>query len=54
MLGEGSYGTVVKAKCLASKKSVAVKMIKVESQYQYTLVKVLRELQIMEYLSKSK
>lgn len=53
MIGQGSYGVVVKARSMQTKQLVAIKHIQVESEYQYALVKVVRELQIMQYLNNS-
>lgn len=54
MLGSGSYGTVVKAKCLRTKRYVAIKLVQVMREHQYSVVKVLREVQIMEFFQTMK
>lgn len=51
MIGSGSYGVVIKAKSGITKREVAIKMMKIESEYQYSMVKALRELQIMQCLN---
>lgn len=50
--GQGSYGCVVKAKCKATGEEVAIKMVRIIREYEYELVKVLREIQIMKALTK--
>ena len=50
IIGSGSYGLVVKAKSQRTKEYVAIKHMEIETGYQYALVKVVRELQIMQYL----
>ena len=50
MLGVGTFGVVVKARDTARSTSVAIKHIKVD-QSKYSLLKVLRELEITRFLS---
>jgi mitogen-activated protein kinase 1/3 len=51
-LGQGSYGCVVKAICKVTGQNVAIKLVKNFSAYEYELVKVVREIQIMKALTK--
>lgn len=50
VIGEGSYGMVVKAKDGLTKKKVAIKLMEVKSN-QYALVKLLREIQIGQFFN---
>ena len=49
-LGQGSYGTVLKAKSLDSSAYVAIKHMTGFSKNEYHCVKVIREIQIMKSL----
>lgn len=51
VIGEGAFGVVVRAKSSLTKKIVAIKHIQVEQDSQYSLVKVLRELKISQFLN---
>ena len=51
VIGVGAYGVVVKAKHGPSKKLVAIKHLAVEPKHKYSLVKVIREIEIMSYLN---
>ena len=51
-LGEGTYGTVMKGVCRASNQTVAIKMIEGFAHYDYELIKLLREIQILKALNK--
>jgi len=48
ILGSGSFGTVVKAVFSLTGEEVAIKMISDFAGYDYTCVKIIRELKIME------
>lgn len=48
-MGQGSYGMVVKAKHRLTKRKVAIKHMLVETEHQYSLVKVLREIKITQF-----
>jgi len=50
--GQGSYGCVMKAVSKTSGEEVAIKMIKGFRNYEYELVKVIREIKIMKALTK--
>lgn len=49
-LGEGSFGTVKMAQCRATKKMVAIKLIKDFADCEYNCIKVAREVQIMRQI----
>ena len=51
VIGSGSYGVVIKAKSGITKREVAIKHMKVETEFQYSMVKTLRELEIMQCLN---
>lgn len=51
-LGEGTYGTVMKCVCRATNKTFAIKMIEGFAHYDYELIKLLREIQILKFLNK--
>ena len=51
-LGQGSYGQVVKAACKVTGETVAVKGIFDITDNEYDWVKIIREIQIMEQLTK--
>lgn len=53
VLGQGSYGTVVKATSLVDGTKVAIKHVLVELEFQYQLVKIVREAKIMQFLNNS-
>lgn len=48
VIGEGSYGKVVLGRCRITNEDVAIKLIEDISESEYTLVKALRELQILK------
>jgi len=52
ILGVGSFGTVVKAVYSLTGEEVAIKLISNFAEYDYTSVKLVRELKIMEELKK--
>ena len=49
-VGEGSFGSVYKAKCRTTGKRVAIKHINDSTTHDYGLIKLLREIQIMRKL----
>ena len=49
-IGEGSFGQVHEAECLATKRKVAIKHMTDFADRDYGLVKVIRELQLMRLL----
>ena len=51
VLGQGSYGTVMKGVCKATGQAVAIKFISGFSRWDYDCVKVIREIQILRKLS---
>lgn len=51
-LGIGTFGDVVKAKCLKSGKRVAIKLQKLDISNQYQIRKIAREIEILKHLSK--
>lgn len=51
IIGNGSYGQVIKAKRRASGKFVAIKLIPRVKQSEYHTVKIIREISIMQQLS---
>lgn len=53
VLGSGAFGVVVSAQCKNSKRRVAIKHIVVEDDEPYNMIKVLRELNILEHLNNS-
>ena len=53
VISEGGYGLVVQAKHSISGKDVAIKYMENFYGHKYTLVKVLRELSIMQYLQEA-
>ena len=50
VLGQGSYGTVLKGLCKSTGQHVAIKYIHGFSQWDYDCVKVIREIQILRKL----
>ena len=44
MVGNGSYGTVMKAKCLKTGDLVALKVMKSQPKMEYEIIKLLREI----------
>lgn len=51
VIGKGSYGCVSKAKCLQTGRIVALKVMKNQTQLEYEIIKLLREIQIMRQLN---
>ena len=51
VLGQGSYGTVMKGVCKVTGQQVAIKYINGFSKWDYDCVKVIREIQILRKLS---
>ena len=51
ILGQGSYGTVMKGVCKVTGQAVAIKYISGFSKWDYDCVKVIREIQILRKLS---
>ena len=51
IIGEGSYGEVMEAKCKVTGERVAIKYVKNIYENEYDWVKTLREIQIMRKLS---
>lgn len=50
ILGAGSFGTVCLSKCTYTGQTYAVKLIKNFAKHEYSLVKVVREIQILRLL----
>jgi serine/threonine protein kinase len=50
LLGQGSYGEVVKAKCKATEELVAIKYVS-DFDNEYDCVKAIREIKIMSELT---
>ena len=44
VIGKGSYGCVSKAKCLQTGRIVALKVMKNQTQLEYEIIKLLREI----------
>ena len=53
-LGQGSFGQVIKAKCLRTQNHVAIKQIMLNQKNQYAVRKVIREIEIQQHLSDNK
>lgn len=51
MIGTGSYGQVVQARCKQTEKIVAIKLIKDVLRTDYETIKVLREIQILRHFT---
>ena len=51
VLGKGSYGTVLQAKCKLSKQIVAIKLVNNIFENEYSSTKVIREIKILRKLS---
>jgi serine/threonine protein kinase len=49
--GQGSYGSVVKAVCRFTGDIVAIKLVKNFRNHSYSLIKIVREIQIMRALT---
>ena len=49
-IGQGSFGSVIKANCKSTGQDVAIKLIKDFQKYDYDCCKVIREIQIMTNL----
>jgi serine/threonine protein kinase len=52
MVGNGSYGTVMKAKDKKTEALVALKVMKSQPKMEYEIIKLLRELQLVRNLNK--
>ena len=52
MIGEGTYGNVAKVYCSERQEFVAIKSITGFSKNNYSLLKVVREIQLMKELNK--
>ena len=48
LIGEGSYGTVVKGYCRSTETPVAIKLVASFTKFEYDCVKLIREIQIMK------
>ena len=48
LIGEGSYGTVVKGHCRSTDTPVAIKLVHNFTKFEYDCVKLIREVQIMK------
>ena len=44
IIGKGSYGCVTKAKCKRTGREVALKVMQQQSQTEYEIIKLLREI----------
>lgn len=51
IIGKGSYGCVTKAKCKRTGREVALKVMQQQSQTEYEIIKLLREIQILRRLN---
>ena len=51
LVGQGTFGSVVKAFCYKTKKTVAIKRISDFDKWEYLTVQVLREVSLMKELS---
>jgi serine/threonine protein kinase len=51
IVGEGSYGQVIKGKCKKSSRDVAIKFIQNVCESDYDCVKVIREIQLLRRLT---
>ena len=51
-LGKGSYGTVSKAKCKATGRIVALKILENICKSEYDTIKLVREIQLMRRLNR--
>jgi len=51
IIGKGSYGCVTKAKCRRTGRDVALKVMQQQSQTEYEIIKLLREIQILRRLN---
>lgn len=51
IIGKGSYGCVTKAKCKRTGRDVALKVMQQQSQTEYEIIKLLREIQILRRLN---
>jgi len=54
IIGQGSFGTVIKAQHRTTRKFVAIKLLEGFNSTQYSVRKVMREIQILASLSKRK
>lgn len=51
VIGSGTFGNVAKAYCQKRMKIVAIKRIALETFWEYTIVQVIREIQLMKELN---
>jgi serine/threonine protein kinase len=51
-IGQGSFGKVYKANCKMTKKMVAIKHIKHKYSNEYESLKLIREIEILQFLKK--